>query len=151
MSRWVPWLSELQPELFCEVSPELAAERGLEHGGWATVKTARAEVECRVIVTRRARPLVVSGEVIHQIAMPYHFGSVGYVTGDVVNNLFELVSDQNVHIPESKVATCTIRPGRRHKELMRIDPDPGRDALLARDMPGVGQPTPQPMQNKTEK
>jgi len=151
MSRWVPWLSELQPELFCEVSPELAAERGLEHAGWATVKTARAEVECRVIVTRRARPLVVSGEVIHQISMPYHFGSVGYVTGDVVNNLFELVSDQNVHIPESKVATCTIRPGRRRKELMRIDPDPGRDALLARDMPGVGQPTAQPRQNKTEK
>ena len=24
MSRWIPWLSELQPELFCEISPELA-------------------------------------------------------------------------------------------------------------------------------
>ena len=33
MSRTVPYLSELQPEMFVEVSPELAAERGLEHGG----------------------------------------------------------------------------------------------------------------------
>ena len=40
MSRWLPYLAELQPEFFCEVSPELAAERGLEHGGWATIVTA---------------------------------------------------------------------------------------------------------------
>ena len=37
MSRWTPYLSELQPEFFCEVSPELAAERALEHRGWATL------------------------------------------------------------------------------------------------------------------
>ncbi len=30
MSRWVPFLSELQPEFFCEVSPALARERGLD-------------------------------------------------------------------------------------------------------------------------
>jgi formate dehydrogenase major subunit len=41
MSRWLPYLSELQPEFFCEVSPELAAERGLDHLGWATIITAR--------------------------------------------------------------------------------------------------------------
>ena len=33
MSRWLPYLSELQPEMFCEVSPELAAERGLRAPG----------------------------------------------------------------------------------------------------------------------
>ena len=37
MSRWLPYLAELQPEMFCEVSPELAAERGLEPYGWATI------------------------------------------------------------------------------------------------------------------
>ena len=42
MSRFLPYLAELQPALFCEVSPQLAAERGLEHLGWATVVTARA-------------------------------------------------------------------------------------------------------------
>jgi formate dehydrogenase major subunit len=34
MSRFLPYLAELAPEFFCEVSPELAAERGLEHTGW---------------------------------------------------------------------------------------------------------------------
>jgi formate dehydrogenase major subunit len=41
MSRWLPYLPELQPEFFCEVLPELAAERSLEHLGWATIVTAR--------------------------------------------------------------------------------------------------------------
>ena len=52
----LPYLAELQPELFCEVSPELAAERGLEHGGWATIVTARTAIEARVLVTDRIRP-----------------------------------------------------------------------------------------------
>ena len=45
MSRWVPYLPELQREMFCEVAPELATERGLEHGGWTTILTARAAIE----------------------------------------------------------------------------------------------------------
>src|SRR5438270_1106735 len=45
MSRTVPYLSELQPAMFCEVHPDLARERGLEHGGWATIVTARAAIE----------------------------------------------------------------------------------------------------------
>jgi len=97
------------------VSPELAGELGLVHAGWATLRTARAEIECRVLVTRRIRPLVVGGRVIHQIAVPYHFGGIGRVRGDVVNDLFELVSDPNVHIPESKVATADLLPGRRSR------------------------------------
>ena len=61
MSRTLPYLSELQPEFFCEVSPELAAERGLEHKGWATIITARTAVEARVLVTSRMRTLTVAG------------------------------------------------------------------------------------------
>ena len=57
MSRWLPFLSELQPEFFCEVSPELARERGLEHGGWATIVSARTAIEARVMVTDRVVPL----------------------------------------------------------------------------------------------
>ena len=55
MSSWLSWLAELQPEMFCEVSPELAREKGLENGGWATVRTARGEIECRVLVTETDR------------------------------------------------------------------------------------------------
>src|SRR5258706_8862893 len=57
MSRWLPWLAELQPEFFCEVSPELAELRGLRHGDWATISTERTSVEARVLVTSRVRPL----------------------------------------------------------------------------------------------
>jgi formate dehydrogenase major subunit len=113
MSRGVPYLAELQPELFCEVSPELAAERRLEHGGWATIITARTAIEARVLVTDRVKPLRVGGKVVHQVGLPYHWGRNGIATGDTVNDLFPLVLDPNVHIQEVKCATCDVRPGRR--------------------------------------
>ena len=74
MSRWLPYLAELQPELFCEVSPELAAERGLENGGWATIVSARAAIEARVLVTERMTPLVIGGHTVHQIGLPVPLG-----------------------------------------------------------------------------
>jgi formate dehydrogenase major subunit len=113
MSRFLPYLAELQPAMFCEVSPELAAERGLLHRGWATIRTVRASVEARVVVTERMAPVVVGDRAAHQIGLPYHWGSRGLTTGDAANDLLEAVLDPNVHIQESKVATCDIRPGRR--------------------------------------
>jgi formate dehydrogenase major subunit len=113
MSRTLPYLSELQPEFFCEVSPALAAERGLEHLGWATIVTARTAIEARVLVTERIRPLRVRGRTIHQIGLPYHWGPNGLSTGDAANELLPAVLDPNVYIQESKAATCDIQPGRR--------------------------------------
>ncbi len=113
MSRQLPYLAELQPALFVEVSPELAAERGLAHLDWAHVVTSRAAVDARVFVTERMRPLRIEDRVVHQIWMPYHWGPTGLVDGDVVNDLLGVVLDPNVFIQESKVATCDIRPGRR--------------------------------------
>ena len=113
MSRWLPYLSELQPEMFCEISPELAARAGLEHMGWATVITARTAIEARVLVTDRMVPLTVQGRVVHQIGLPYHWGPNGLVHGDAANELAAVALDPNVHIQESKAATCDIQPGRR--------------------------------------
>src|SRR5690606_31144537 len=92
MSRPLAYLAELQPELFCEVSPELAAEAGLVNGGWATIVTSRAVVEARVLVTGRVRPLRVGGGTVHQVGLPYHwgYGGSGLVTGDVANDLMPL-------------------------------------------------------------
>jgi formate dehydrogenase major subunit len=115
MSRWLPYLAELQPEFFCEVSPELARLRDLDHLGWATIVTARTAIEARVLVTDRMVPLNVGGRVIHQVGLPYHWG-VGrdaLVVGDSANDLFGVTLDPNVHIQESKVASCDIQPGRR--------------------------------------
>src|SRR3954468_20513903 len=113
MSRTLPFLSELQPELFVEISPELAAERSLEHLGWATIATSRAAIEAKVMVTDRMKPLEVMGQKIHQVGLPYHWGWKGIARGDVVNDLLGLALDPNVHIQESKAQTCDIRPGRR--------------------------------------
>jgi len=113
MSRTLPYLSELQPEFFCEVSPELAAERGLEHMGWATIITARTAVEARVLVTSRMRTLTIGGRPLHQVGLPYHWGPNGLVTGDAANELASLSLDPNVHIQEVKAMACDIRPGRR--------------------------------------
>jgi formate dehydrogenase major subunit len=115
MSRFVPYLSELQPEFFCEVSPELARERGLQNLGWATIVTARTAIEARVLVTDRMTPLHVDGKVVHQVGLPYHWGvgQEALVSGDSANDLFGVTLDPNVHIQESKVASCDIQPGRR--------------------------------------
>ena len=42
--------------------------------------------------------------------------------GDSANDLLEAVLDPNVHIQESKVATCDIRPGRRSRGNGRAVP-----------------------------
>jgi formate dehydrogenase major subunit len=112
MSRTLPFLSELMPAFFCEVSPELAAMRGLDHLGWATIVTARAAIEAQVLVTERMRPLRLADHVVHQIGLPYHWGGSGLTTGDSANDLVSVTVDPNVNI-QDKVGTCDIRPGRR--------------------------------------
>jgi len=112
MSRFLPFLAELQPELFCEVSPQLAAERGLVNGGWAVVVTERSAIEARVLVTDRVRPLQLGSRVVHQVGLPFHWGSRGLARGASANDLLAIVLDPNVSIQESKVATCDIRAGR---------------------------------------
>ncbi|MCP2351225.1 formate dehydrogenase major subunit [Nonomuraea roseoviolacea subsp. carminata] len=123
MSRPLAYLAELQPELFCEMDPRLAARLGLGNGDWATIVTSRTVVEARVLVTGRVRPLRVEGRVIHQIGLPYHWGwgGGGLVTGDVVNDLMPLVLDPNVYIQEGKAMTCDVRPGRRPRGRALLD------------------------------
>ncbi|HEY3775248.1 MAG TPA: formate dehydrogenase [Solirubrobacteraceae bacterium] len=113
MSRWTPYLAELQPEFFCEVSPELAAERGLTHGDWATLVSARGAIEARVMVTDRMTPLRHGEQIVHTIGMPYHWGPNGYTTGDSMNELSSMALDPSSHIQEVKALTVDIRPGRR--------------------------------------
>jgi len=124
MSRWLPYLAELQPEMFCEVSPALAAERGLQNYDWATIISPRAAIEARVLVTDRMTPLIVGGHTVHQIGLPYHWGVGGdaVVSGDAANDLLGVTLDPNVQIQESKAGSCDIRPGRRPRgdDLLRL-------------------------------
>lgn len=113
MSRWLPWLCELQPEMFVEVSPELAALRGLSNGGWATISTMRGEIEARVLVTERLQPLFIQGREVHTVGLPYHWSWLGRSTGDAANDLTAFIADPNVSIEESKAFSVQIVAGRR--------------------------------------
>jgi formate dehydrogenase major subunit len=116
MSRNLPWLGELQPEMFVELDPRLAADRGIEDGGWLTLLTERGEIEARAKVTERIRPLRVDGRLLHQVGLPWHWGYSGPYTGDSANDAAVLSGDPNVTIQESKAFTCNVRAGRRRRE-----------------------------------
>jgi formate dehydrogenase major subunit len=113
MSRTLPHLAELQPEFFAEVSPELAAERGIENGGWMTIIGMRGIIEARALVTHRIQPLVVDGKKVHQVGLPYHWGYRGLVKGDMANDLLPISEEPNVRIMESKGLLCNVVAGRR--------------------------------------
>ncbi|MGI8622478.1 MAG: molybdopterin dinucleotide binding domain-containing protein, partial [Solirubrobacteraceae bacterium] len=113
MSRFSAYLSELAPDPFVEVSPELARLRGLTHGEWCTIISSRTAIEARALVTDRIKPLTIDGHEVHTLGLPYHWGDQGLATGDSANDLMPLVLDRNVHISEFKTATGDIQPGRR--------------------------------------
>ena len=113
MSRWIPWLNELQPELFCEISPALAAEKGVKNAEWVTIETSRNKIHCRALVSDRIPSYNFDGRKVHTIGLPYHFGSNGLVTGDIVNDLLPVSLEPNVGIHEAKAFTAGLERGRR--------------------------------------
>jgi formate dehydrogenase major subunit len=140
MSRWLPWLSELQPEMFAEIDPVLAAEHGIEDGGWMTISSPRADIEARAKVTERMRPLKIDGRIIHQVGLPWHWGFGGPSPGDAANDLVTLSGDPNTSIQESKAFVCSVRAGRvstgtqrlahKHESTQGVAPDHDHPAEL---------------------
>ncbi len=119
-TRNVPALAELQPEGFCEIPEELAAEMGLHNGDWVVLETARYQIETRALVTARLRPFLIDGRTVYQIGMPWHYGWQGYATGAPANDLVALAGDANTSIHEGKAFTCNLRPGRLTQRTMKL-------------------------------
>jgi len=148
MSRFLSHLAELQPELFAEISPELAGEVGVDNGDTITVVTRRGAVEARALVTRRMRPLLVGGRTVHQVALPFHWGSAGPLKGDVANDLIPLSGDPNVTIHEGKALLCAVLRGPRPRGLDFVpwldrytggeDPSLDREKAASRPTEGGG-------------
>jgi len=109
MTRNLPWLAELQPQMFVEMSPELAAERGIANGETVRVESARGAIEAVAVVTRRFRPFQVQGRIVHEVGIPWHWGYQGLVTGGCANELTPPVGDANTMIPESKAFLCDVK------------------------------------------
>ena len=136
MSRNLPWLVELQPEMFAEIDPVLAGRHGIEDGGWMVVMTERGEIEARARVTARMRPLRVCGRTLHQVALPWHWGYGGASTGDSANDLLHLSGDPNVNIETTKALTCAVRAGRRRSPATsRVTDAPHGTAASDRNHP----------------
>ncbi|MHB8765237.1 MAG: molybdopterin dinucleotide binding domain-containing protein, partial [Deferrisomatales bacterium] len=109
MTRNTPWLLELQPHLFVELSEELAREKGIAPNELVDVVSARATIEARALVTRRLRPFKVQDTTVHQVGLPWCFGWTTPGTGESANLLTPTVGDPNTLIPETKAFMVDVR------------------------------------------
>ncbi|MGE4421956.1 MAG: formate dehydrogenase-N subunit alpha [Pseudodesulfovibrio sp.] len=111
MTRHVPWLLETQPQMFVEMSEELATEKGIKNGEKVTVESIRGKVWAIAIVTKRMHPLTIMGKTVYQIGMPWCFGwqmPHDGSGGDSSNLLTPSVGDPNTGIPETKVFVANV-------------------------------------------
>jgi formate dehydrogenase major subunit len=109
MSRWLEWLTECQPEMFVEMSKELAKEKGIQNGEQVKIRSARGEIQAVAIVTARFKPFQVEGKTVHQVGMPWHFGWGGLAKGAIANDLTPHVGDGNTTIPEYKAFLVDVK------------------------------------------
>jgi formate dehydrogenase major subunit len=121
MSRTLSHLAELQPELFCEISPELAEQLSIIPSEWVTIVTARGAIEAHALVTSRIQMLTIEGKTVHQVGLPYHWGYSGLVKGDIGNDLIAISEEPNVRIMETKGLLCNILRGRREANSQALE------------------------------
>ncbi|MFH1003302.1 MAG: molybdopterin dinucleotide binding domain-containing protein, partial [Chloroflexota bacterium] len=109
MTRNLPWLVELMPEPFVEMSEELAQEKGIANGEKVIIESARGEARMVAVVTKRLKPFQLNGKKVHQVGMIWHWGYTGLSTGDSANVLTPHVGDGNTMIPEYKAFLVNVR------------------------------------------
>ena len=116
VTRNIPWLNELMPEIFVELSEELAADLGIRNGDWVLLESKRlyrdgkqGNIKVKACVTNRIQPMMINGEKKHVVALPWHWGYKGLSTGAIANDLSPSVGDANTTIPESKAFLCNVR------------------------------------------
>jgi formate dehydrogenase major subunit len=109
MTRNLPWLVETHPSMFVEMSPELAQEIGVSKGDDVLVRSARkpAGIKVKAMVTDRIKPITINGNIVHEVAMPWHWGFKGLSTGPSANELTMDAVDVSANIPETKA--CLVK------------------------------------------
>ena len=109
LTRWLPWLIEAEPQMFCEISLELAKLREIKNGDRVIVASPRGKVEAVAIVTSRLKPFNIAGQTVHQIGIPWHFGWLHPKDGgESANLLTPTIGDPNTMIPESKAFMANV-------------------------------------------
>ena len=115
MTRHVPWLLEAAPQMFVEMSIELAKEKGIRNGEKVTVSSARGSLWAVAVVTERFKPFRIMDSTVHQVGIPWHYGwqfPVDGSGGESANILTPTVGDPNSMIPESKAFMVNIEKAR---------------------------------------
>jgi formate dehydrogenase major subunit len=110
MTRYQPYLLEMQPQMFVEMSLELARLKGIQNGERVKVQSLRGSVEATAIVTARFKPFPVGGGTVHQVGLPWHFGWIKPENGreDSANLLTPSTGDANTRIPETKAFMVNV-------------------------------------------
>ncbi len=108
-TRNSPYLVELMPEMHVTISPNLAGKLGIQPGEEVIVSSARAEITCKANVLPIVRPLIVNGNPVEIVSLPWSWGYMGLAKGAIGNDLTPFVGDANVVIPEYKAFLVNVR------------------------------------------
>ena len=109
MTRYQGWLIEAEPQLFCEISEELAKKENIDNGETVHVSSLRGKLKCVAIVTKRIKPYKIHGQDVHLVGLPWHYGWVTPKNGgDSANLLTPSVGDPNTGIPETKAFMVNV-------------------------------------------
>jgi len=108
MTRNNPWLVELMPDMFVEMSKSLAEEKNIRNGDKVRITTARGGIVALAVVTDRFKPFKLNGKTLQQIGLPWHYGYKGLAKGHSANCLTPHVGDANTMIPEYKAFLCDV-------------------------------------------
>ena len=108
VTRNIPYLNELVKEPFVEMPEQLAVELGIRGGDLVRVSTARASIDVKAMVTKRAQPLMINGKLTHMIWIPYNWGFKSLSTGPSGNYLTIDALDPNAQEQEFKACLAKI-------------------------------------------
>jgi formate dehydrogenase major subunit len=101
----------MQPQVFVEMSRELAKEKSIHSGEKVNVSSARGQLWAIAVVTDRFKPFKVMNQTIHQVGLPWCFGwqyPEDGSGGDSSNLLTPTIGDANTMIPETKAFMVNV-------------------------------------------
>ncbi len=121
-TRSNPWLAELQQEMFVEINPKAANDRGIRNGDWVWVKTPpmAALPDFKGL---RVKALVTERVDADTVWLPFHFsgrwggidmapyypeGAMPVVRGEAINTATTYGYDSVTMMQETKTTVCQI-------------------------------------------
>lgn len=108
-------LAEIMPDVYVEISPKLANDKGIKNGDMVWVESARGKIKVKAKVTERVNEKtafipfhwagIFQGE---SYADRYPEGTLELALGDSINIIASPGYDERTQMQETKVALCNI-------------------------------------------